>query len=355
MRLFPELTEKMEMLLTDIIGMLGQLPPEQKGYVVGLGDELDIEWVHGVACFIALEFVKYSYDYSDPEYSLRHFLTDVNNESDRMLQTRIMKYVLYHKDKEITMKGGSIHDRRKYADTDMGSITKRLKGHHITEMNYFEHQNIHNLEIIKAIVERRIVSAKKISNERFQEMLEQYDRFVESLQKQSQKSDKDMVFASLALFTFEWHFPIETFYYLSCIMEEEGITVVDQDTLLLICGYVDVRSRFGMHVSTESRMVKERMIILRSLFGKEMDAFHQEELVSLIKEILVIVVLFTEAIEDDDGIKYKDWFREESSMEDWASFFRYYNMFSIWEKKEWTNKRIQNMRYLFDSVLGPKR
>lgn len=86
-----------------------------------------------------------------------------------------------------------------------------------------------------------------------------------------------------------------------------------------------------------------------------MDAFHQEELVSLIKEILVIVVLFTEAIEDDDGIKYKDWFREESSMEDWASFFRYYNMFSIWEKKEWTNKRIQNMRYLFDSVLGPKR
>ena len=39
MRFFPELTEKMEMLLTDIIGMLGQLPPEQKGYVFGFGDE----------------------------------------------------------------------------------------------------------------------------------------------------------------------------------------------------------------------------------------------------------------------------------------------------------------------------
>jgi hypothetical protein len=51
---------------------------------------------------------------------------------------------------------------------------------------------------------------------------------------------------------------------------------------------------------------------------------------------------------------YKEWFRKESSMADWASFLNYYDIFSIWQKKEWTRARIQNMRYLFDLVLLPK-
>ena len=54
------------------------------------------------------------------------------------------------------------------------------------------------------------------------------------------------------------------------------------------------------------------------------------------------------------GEPYKEWFRKESSMEDWASFFRYYDLFGIWQRKEWTGKRIRYMRKLFDMVLLPK-
>ena len=71
---FPEMTEKMQMLYMDIIASLGTLPPEKKIYIFGDDDNVDMEWVVAVANYITLEFIKYSYDYTDPVYPLRHFL-----------------------------------------------------------------------------------------------------------------------------------------------------------------------------------------------------------------------------------------------------------------------------------------
>lgn len=354
MKMFPEMTEKMNMLLMDIIAALGQLPVEQRGYIFGFEGEEDMDWVLAVAEFIALEFIKYSFDYSDPEYPLRHFFENVNDDSERMTQSRTMKYVLKYKKREIERKGDDLPANHKFADLDMDTIDKRLKGRRLTEMNYYEHQNIHDLELIKAIVERRIVSSKKVSNAHFQEMFEQYDKLVESLIERSKLSDKDMVFASLALFTLEWHYPLEMFYELSCLMEEEEIDSVDQDSLILTCCSVSIESRFGGWYSTDSRMVKERMMILPYLFGKKTRDFERETMKSLIKEILVVIVQFTELMGANDGGTYKDWFRKESSIEDWASFFRFYDIFAICQKKEWTRKRIQNVRYLFDMTLLEK-
>ncbi len=350
---FPMLTEKMQMLYMDIIASLGQLPLEVRGYIFGFDGEEDMDWVLGVAGYIVVEYIKYSFDYDDPEYPLRHFLENAD-DSERMLQSRIMQYVMKYKKQEIESKGGHLPLDHKFADMDMGSIEKKLKGHRLTEMNFFEHQNIHDLELIKSIVERRIVSAKKVSNEHFQEMFESYDELIESLIERSKKSDEDMVFASLALFTLEWHYPIETFYHLSCLMEEEGLKTVDRSALALICGSVQVESQFGGWVSTDSRMVKERQLILLYLFGKDTDDFGRETMKDLIKEIIVVCVRYIENVDTVSGDLYKEWFRKESSVADWASFFRYYNIFSIWEKKEWTRARIQNMRHLFDLTLAPK-
>ena len=353
-KLFPELTDKMQMLYMDIIASLGQLPLEQRGFIFGFDGEEDYDWIHAVACYIILEFIKYSYDYADPEYSLRHFLKNNDDDSERMLQSRTMQYVLRHKKREIEIKGGSISREHKFANIEMDTIDKKLKGHRLTEMNFFENQIIHDLELIKSIVERRIVSSKKVSNKHFQEIFEQYDEFVECLIERSKRSDEDMVFASLALFTFEWHYPIETFYELACIMEEEGLDTVDQDSLILTCGFVDLESSFGGWYTTDSRMVKERLLILPYLFGKKTDDIRRRTMKELIKEILVLVVQYTELMGADDGGTYKDWFRKESSMEDWASFFRFYDIFAIWQRKEWTRTRIQNVRYLFNLTLTPK-
>ena len=96
--MWTDMTAKMQMLYMDIIASLGTLPPEKKIYIFGDDDNVDMEWVVAVANYITLEFIKYSYDYTDPVYPLRHFLGDAD-DSERMLQSRIVQYVLKYKRK----------------------------------------------------------------------------------------------------------------------------------------------------------------------------------------------------------------------------------------------------------------
>lgn len=90
-------TDRMDYLFRDIIASLGHLPTEQRGFLFGYEDEVDMEWVLGMAGYIIMEYIKYSYDYADPEYSLRHFRKKHDTDDERMLQSRIMKYVLKYK------------------------------------------------------------------------------------------------------------------------------------------------------------------------------------------------------------------------------------------------------------------
>ena len=99
----PFLTGKMKMLYMDVIASLGQLPLEQRGYIFGFDGEEDYKWRTGVAEYIIFEYIKYSFDYDDPEYPLNHFV-EQENDCDRMLQSRIMQYVVKHKNREIVDK-----------------------------------------------------------------------------------------------------------------------------------------------------------------------------------------------------------------------------------------------------------
>ncbi len=345
---FPSLTDKMEYLLNDIIASLGQLPVEQRVFLFGPPDEEDMEWVLGTACYITMEYIKYAFDYDDPEYSLRHFRKGKNDTDDeRMRQSRVVEYVLKYKKRELDLLGVELPPDHKFANVSMDDIESKLKGHRLTEMDYFEQQNIHDLDIIKAIVQNRIGSAKKISNVRFQEIFAQYDAFIEDINAKSKYSDKDMVFFSIALFTLEWHYPIELFYNIACIMEEDDIQEINQSDLVLLSGNVEVESMYYGWVSTQSRMIKERLFISDLLFNRETPLVVKDGLLSLIKEIIALAVHYKESLHSKGEMKYIDWFRTESSISDWASFFRYYDVFSIWKKKEWTPKRIQNMRKLF--------
>ncbi len=351
---FPELTDKMEYLFTDIVASLGSFPLEQIGCLFGYEKE-DMQVEIGMAGYITMEYIKYAFDYDDPVYPLRYFLKEGNGSDDeRMLQQRILEYALKYKKREIESLGLSLPQDHKFADLSMDNIGKKLQGYKLTEMNYFELQNIHDLELVKAIVQNRIGSSKKISNKRFQDIFAQYDSFVEGLREKTKKSDKDMVFYSIALFTLEWHYPIETFYYIAQIMEKNGIDEVSQSDLILLCGNIGVESRFGGWYQTQSRMVKERFCFLDALFSNNVNPVRKEAARGVLKELLVLGVQYKEELYCMDGRKYREWFRSESNLADWASFFRFYDIFSIWQKKEWTPKRIQNMRKLLDVATTDK-
>ena len=102
--LFLEMTDKMNMLFSDIITSLLQLPDEIRYFLFDDGDGPDIEWVVGIAGYITLEYIKYAYDSQDPEFPLNHFF-DSSDDSERMMQSRIMQYVVKHKRQEIEKSG----------------------------------------------------------------------------------------------------------------------------------------------------------------------------------------------------------------------------------------------------------
>ncbi len=139
------------------------------------------------------------------------------------------------------------------------------------------------------------------------------------------------------------------------IMKNAKQSDVDKDNLALLCGHVTVWSLFGGTATTDSRMIKERPFLLYYLMNPETKQHDAETMKSMIRELLVVYVHYMETVTATDGGLYKDWFKKKSSIADWASFLRYYNVFSIWQKKEWTRTRIQNMRKILDVMfIDPK-
>ena len=347
MGVFPEMTDNMERLYMDVISSLGQLPVEIK--LVLFGDDLneDMWFVSLIANYIVLEFIKYSYDKNDTEYPLRHFING-KDDSERMKESRILNYVLKYKKREFDEIGDTLYQNHKFAQTDMSCINQKLKGYRLTEMSYFENSVIYDMELIKSLIEKRIVSSKKVSNERFIEMFSQYDEYVEKWKMNSENNDKAMVFYSLAFFTLEWHFPIETFYCVSCLMEEKGIDSFDIESISLLCSRVSIESELGGTIQTDSRMVKERDYFLSCILDHKENAILRDSMLSIVRGIIEVVAHYKVNVMANNGMKYIDWFCMESNEKDWASFFRYYNIFCVWKKKEWTHKRIQNMRKIID-------
>lgn len=99
---YPDFTPKMLDLYLDVVASLGQLPDDKRIYLFGVPYEEDMEWVLNVANYIVLEFIKYSYDFSDSEHSLRYFLKKYNaDDSERMVQERTLQYVMKYKRRDI--------------------------------------------------------------------------------------------------------------------------------------------------------------------------------------------------------------------------------------------------------------
>lgn len=347
------MTKKMKQIYEALVESLLSLPLSQNLYVFGGPEELDPSFIDLVASYIIFEYIKYAYDTNDKVYPLRHFLIE-KTDDERMLQSRILKYVLKYKKEEIKKLHIKLPEGHKYSEADMRTIARRLEGYKITKMNFYEHQNIHDLEIIKVIVENRIISAKKIPNNRLIEMFDQYDSLVNSLFKRAKNDDEDLVFATIAFFNLEWRYPIEILYRISKLMERNNQQTINENDLALLCSFIRVESRFGGWYTGDSRMIKERITTFLGMFYCDLSPDFYEEMRNLIKEIFVLGIQYKELMRTEDGELYKDWFQNNTSVKDWASFLKEYNLFAIWQKKEWTNKSIKNMRYLISVLFNQK-
>lgn len=52
----------------------------------------------------------------------------------------------------------------------------------------------------------------------------------------------------------------------------------------------------------------------------------------------------------NSGLLLKDWFVQETTIDDWAEFLKDYDLFSVYKKKEWTDQRNKKVRDLIKQM-----
>lgn len=342
------MTDNMIMMWKDIMSAMFTCIDEDFLDLV-FDSEIQVVSPEAMVEHILLEFCKHSYHENIPKYSLRHFIDyGLLNNAERMTINRTMKYAQEFKDRNIAILENTNIDPNEYAGLrakPMDTIKDRIDGYELSEMDFFEMRTIHDLELVKAISENRIFSSKKVSSYRFEDLFSNYDLWVQSLIDRSKKSDEDMVFSSIAFFTFEWKYSIEYFYQLSKYLIEQNIGSIDFYSTWLFTGTYDFESVLGFTVSTDSRMVKERIELIPLFFDSENSPLMTDYLRRRFIETLTIKSLMFELTSTEGG-RYVDWFRNNTTVADLASFFRDYDVFQIWQRKTFDNKLIKTMRYV---------
>ena len=300
---------------------------------------------------ILMELIKYAYDSTQEEHSIRYYLNRADELTDdvRMKYSRLMKISNDYKEKELDFFernfGFAVEKDR---PPKMQSIDDKLEGYLLSEMKFFEITNIGDLELIKAVINHRLDSSKKVSNKRFREIVEQYDKMVISLMEQSQESDEKMVFNSLAYFSLEWKYAFDFIYDCAVSMRGSNISKGEEafTKIGILLGYRVVESILGISVSSDSRMVGYREKLIPLFFDDERLTFRYSEFLSLMVTVKEKVC--------HEGTPIKQWFTENTDVHDWASFLREYDVFRhARQKKDLTNQVIRNMRAII-SVVFPE-
>lgn len=289
---------------------------------------------------VILECIKYAYDYTQEKHSIRYFLKekDILSDDVKSKYSRLMPLLEEYNRKEIehflvfgTKPNGELEG--------MNNISDKLQGYKFSELFFWEITNIGELELIKAIIYKRLMSVKKISNQKFKDIAKQYDKFVYSLKEQSLESDEKMVFNSLAFFTLEWKFSFNFLYQCIIEMAKNKLDKAEDvwDKIGILAGFKHCVSRFGYQNAADSRMIGYRESLIKDFWLKP-------EIKYQYNELLILVSAFTEMVKIDEK-PIKEWFIENTNIEDWASFFKEYNVFKAADfNKNWTNENIRNMR-----------
>ena len=300
---------------------------------------------------VILECIKYAFDATEEKHSLRYFLN--NPEEEKAITEdvyerykRILKDVNRAKEKEFEYIRSFGIDIENVPLQEMDDIEDKLKGYQLSEMRVFEMGNIGDLELVKAIWRHRLSSVKKIPNPRFVDIANQYDAYVQSWQKLSKTSDKNMVFYSLAYFSVEWKYLFNFLYTSMLEMEKAGIQSAAEAAakIGMLIGFRRYKSILGIKITTDSRMIGYREGLV--------DGFYQStEIEAEYCEMLALVTIFKEKV-TLDGIPIKEWFVQNTNIHDWASFFRDYDIFKHVDfKKDWSSKKIRTMRQLIQIVF----
>lgn len=343
------MTKNMEKMRSEIIRAILVCFPKEYLNIVFAGETSIEVFVNE----ILIEFIKYAFDNSQEKHPLRYYVPYGVDEncSERMVYSRLLAYCQKYRDQE--------YEECKYMGADieelkaksMRTMEEKKEGYDITPMQYFELTNIHDIAALKSFVEGRLIDVKKVSNTSFKEMMEEYDRNVEIWSQKKNESDYNRVFYSLAFFTIDWKYGFEFAYLIAQKMEQLKVKEIDRNFFSILCARTTITSLLGCQVAIDSRMIKVRQQMIDVLIPDNLEWTDGIDLeMRCYAELLVIIAQLNNGIRLESGGTLREQFAKETTMEDWASFFKDYDVFDAWNKKELKATRIRNMRKVMSQM-----
>lgn len=343
------MTKNMESMRNEILRVIFNCFPE---------DYLDMVFAGGVGINdfvneILVEFIKYSFDCTQETHPLRYYVPYGADENcdERMVYSRMLAYCQKYRNEEYNEYKAKGIDCEGLKAKRMQSMEEKKDGYDLTPMYFFEMKTLHDMAALKAFVERRLMDVKKVSNTTFVSMMSEYDRYIENWAEKRKESDYNMVFYSLAFYTIDWRFGFEFEYLLAKKMEQLKVKKIDKDFFTILCARMTIESLLGCIAETDNRMIKVRQRMIDILIPDDLNFSVEIGIVQrCYVELLVIIEEIKSGIELNSGQTLRQYFSENTTMEDWASFFRDYDMFEVWHCKELNNTRIRNMRKIMSQL-----
>lgn len=294
------------------------------------------------------EIIKEAYGESEKKKSLRaHRQSDADDL--RMRDSRWISYaqhyrkLQYERVKERTGKCVS-----ELLPDDVDSMSGKLTGHLVTDMQYFELKTMSRLPILKAVINKRICDVKKISNEQFIQGMHEYDSVIDELLKLLDGNTEDVLFATIALYTLEWKYNIELFYNCAVEAEKNKVKEVPINRLALLCAVLYVLAPSNTVLPIESRFVLHRRDLVPYMYeanDEDWEAVKEKFYQYFIVKYYVRKDMF-------HNLTIPQYVATHISRETWADFIReHYNLRNIYKTKEWNNKRIRYFRKMVQAMI----
>lgn len=308
---------------------------------------------------IIMELIRDAYDKQMEKGSIRSHLlqNDMLDDSQKAAYSRIQRYAQKYRDKEADRRienGEPMNEETLslFRGLSMDSIEEKTAGYQINDMQFFELTQLKDLRILKSFVEHRLESSKKVSNTAFCEMFSEYEDFIEKLIPKDTSSPEEIVFNTMAYWVLEWKYPLSTFYEIALLDEKSPLGKIDSQQVCAVCGDTVIPYEYG-NIFTHSRFIKKRPeLVPKIIFDKNyMTDENDFDTFTLGQYLSIKALMMNNYCADvETGLMLKDWFAEETTIEDWAEFLKEYDLFSVYSRKDWTDQRIRKVRELIKQM-----
>lgn len=311
---------------------------------------------------VLVECCRYAYLKNAEKHTMKYFIERDGMELElaRKNLKRIIDYVNEHSELEGMRLEDSIGVEIQKPNVRPVKPANRFPGYELSDFQYWELCNIYDMELVKAIIERRIGSSKKISVDRFIGMAEQYDSIIREQAERFGKDPESTVFSSLVLFTLGTKYSFDYFYELADEMEKATVSELPDmhNRVMTVAGSYKCTSSLPdicpEYAHDNDRFIEYPMILQRQRFIKPMIYLQEGDIRELAFARIIEANVLANAVQSHiylNGKPMRLWFAEDTNMDDWASVFETYNVFRTFVgDKTWTRFKIQAVRKMYDTV-----